>query len=83
MNLVDFLNDHNMAVIGVITVVCIFVAYLFEKYMPLEPQIPKITPEDDPNLKKTREELMMLEILPKDLPMMTLGELAKHSGLPG
>ena len=45
--------------------------------------MPKITPVDDPNLKKTREELIILEPLPKDLPTMTLVELAKHSGLPG
>ena len=44
--------------------------------------MPKITPEDDPNLKKTREELMELETPKKDLPVMTLAELAEHNGSP-
>ena len=61
MNLKDFLNDYNTAVLGIITVMCLVVAYLFEKYMPLvDPKPPKITPEDDPNLKKSREELLLL-----------------------
>ena len=39
MELTDFLNDYNTAVLGLITVLCIIIAYLFEKYMPLvEPQ---------------------------------------------
>ena len=49
-----------MAVVGLVTVGAIIIAYLFEKYMPLEPQVPKITQDDDPNLLKTREELLVL-----------------------
>ena len=61
MELTDFLNDYNTAVLGMITVICVLVAYLFEKYMPLvDPVPPKITTEDDPNLKKSREELLLL-----------------------
>ena len=82
MDWVDILNDHNVAVLGVITVVTLLIAYLFEKYMPIEDKVPKIIQEDDPNLKKTREELLVLEPPIKDLPMMTIDELAKHSGLP-
>ena len=36
IDLSHILNDYNVAVMGVITVVCILIAYLFEKYMPLE-----------------------------------------------
>merc|ERR1712060_300848 len=79
-----FLTDYNMAVLGILTVICIGVAYLFETYMPLvDPKPPKITPEDDPNLKKSSEELQALEERQKDLPMMTLKELEKCSGRPG
>ena len=35
MDLTDFLNDFNVAVLGLVTVICIVVAYLFEKYLPL------------------------------------------------
>ena len=83
MELTDFLNDYNVAVLGLVTVLCIVVAYLFEKYLPLEPQIPKITQEDDPNLKKTREELLLLHTPHKGGKFFTLDELAKNSGQPG
>ena len=45
--------------------------------------MPKIIQEDDPNLKKTREELLVLDERMKELPMFTLEELAKNSGKPG
>ena len=83
MNLADFFNDYNMAVLGVMTVVCIIIAFLFEKYMPLEPEMPKITDEKDPNLDKSREELLLLETPIKTKPMLTLADLSKNSGKPG
>ena len=84
MEIGDILNDQNTAILGIITVLAIFIAYLFETYMPLEPQKPpKITSDDDPNLKKTREELLRLSTPLKDLPMITLTKLAENSGAPG
>ena len=78
------MNDENTAILGVVTVLAILIAYLFEKYMPLEAgKPPKITAEDDPNLKKPREELVRLSEPLKELPMITLAELANNSGAPG
>ena len=42
MDLAELLNDHNVVVMGLITVFVILIAVLFEKYMPLEPEMPKI-----------------------------------------
>lgn len=73
MELIDFFTDWNMAILGIVTVFAILIAYLFEKYMPLVDQAkpPKITSDDDPNLKRPREELLRLSTPIKDLPMFT------------
>ena len=73
VTLEEFFNDYNMAVLGLLTVLVLIIAYLFETYMPLESTVPpKITPDDDPNLKKTREELLLLDTPIKGMQMLTL-----------
>ena len=56
----DIFNDHVVAVLGVITAVCIIVAVLLEKYMPL-PEVPKIERSDVAIDKMSRDELIALE----------------------
>lgn len=77
VEIVEFLSDWNMAVLGLVTVVAILIAWLFEKYLPLEPpKPPKITDDDDPNMKRPREELIRLSTRNKDLPIITLEQLS-------
>ena len=84
VEIVEFLSDWNMAVLGLVTVVAILIAWLFEKYLPLEPaKPPKITDDDDPNMKRPREELIRLSTRNKDLPMITLAQLSENSGAEG
>lgn len=81
MELIAFFTDWNMAILGLVTVFAIFIAWLFEKYLPLdEPKPPKITPDDDPNLKKPREELIRLSTPIAELQMYTLAQLAEREG---
>ena len=83
MEIIEILNDYNMAVLGLTTALAILLAYLFEKYMPLEPEKPpKIIEEDDPNLKKSREELLKLETPIKGMKFYTLAQLAENDGAP-
>ena len=74
MEIVDILNDYNMAILGLVTSLAILIAWLFEKYLPLETnnKPPKIISPDDPNLSKSREELLELSPPMKDLPFYTL-----------
>ena len=82
MALETIFNDHMLAVLGVITALCILAAVLLEKYMPLDQEVPPIARSDDSIEKMTREELSALEERDPSLPWMTLDALSKHSGLP-
>ena len=41
MKMEDVFNDHVVVVLGVFTAICILIAVLLEKYMPL-PEVPEI-----------------------------------------
>ena len=82
MKLDDIFNDHMVAFLGVFTAICILVAVLLEKYMPI-PEVPEIKRSDEAIDKMTREELIKLEEQDPKLPLMTLKELKKYSGIKG
>ena len=71
-----------VAILGVFTAICILIAVLLEKYMPI-PEVPEIKRSDEAIDKMTREELIKLEEKDPKLPMMTLKELKKYSGIKG
>ena len=56
----DVFNDHVVVVLGVFTAICILIAVLLEKYMPL-PEVPEIKRSDAEIDKMTRDELIALE----------------------